>query len=243
VIGCGVFSVDLRGQAAIVTGAGGGIGAAAALALARAGAAVVVNDINPDRAYKVAEAITAAGGRALDVDADVSNRFQAASVIERGRDAFGRIHLLVNAAGVYKSGDINKIDEWDWRRILDVNLTGAFFMSQLIARVMTDEGGGGIVNLAAAARTLPDGAAYIASKAGVEGLTRQCAREYAPLIRVNAVCAANITDNDLPLNDPPDNFLRQSASPDAAADVIVFLCSDAARFITGQTINVDGGTR
>ncbi|MBI5668717.1 MAG: SDR family oxidoreductase [Chloroflexi bacterium] len=238
------FHVDLSRQTALVTGAGADVGQAIALALAASGAAVIANDVNPDRADRVAEQITAAGGRALAWQADVSNRFQVGSLIEAGRDAFGRIHILVNAAGVMKPGPLPALDEWDWRRILDVNLTGAFFCSQLLGRVMADEGGGVIVNIASTAghpNPLPDGVAYVASKAGLIGLTRQSARELAPLgIRVNAVCPGNIAEGDTPTNQPV-NAQGCWGTPAAVADVVLFLCSDAARFITGQAINVDGG--
>ncbi len=238
------FRVDLRQQTALVTGAGADVGRAAARALAAAGAAVIVNDINPDRADQVAAEIVAAGGRALAVQADVSNRFQVSALIEAGRDAFGRLHILVNAAGVRKLGPMYGLDEWDWRRILDVNLTGAFFCSQLMGRVMADEGGGVIVNIASTAghpAALPDGVAYVSSKAGLIGLTRQSAREFAPMgIRVNAICPGNIADGDMPAQ-PPPNAQGCWGAPEAVADVVLFLCSDAARFITGQAINVDGG--
>jgi NAD(P)-dependent dehydrogenase (short-subunit alcohol dehydrogenase family) len=108
------FTVDLSGKAAIVTGAGAGTGRAIAIALARAGAAVAVNDLNPDRADTVAEIITETGGRAIPWQADVSNRFQASSLIETARDHFGQVHILVNAAGVYKAEPAVKVDEWDW---------------------------------------------------------------------------------------------------------------------------------
>ncbi|MEO8612922.1 MAG: SDR family oxidoreductase, partial [Chloroflexota bacterium] len=138
--------------------------------------------------------------------------------------------------------------EWDWRRLLDVNLTGAFFCSQLVGRVMADEGGGVIVNIASSAghpNPLPDGVGYVASKAGLIGMTKQIAREYAPQnIRVNAVCPGNIED---PFSEPaekksiPANAQGRWGTPDEVAAVTLFLCSDAARFITGQAINVDGG--
>ncbi len=232
------YSVRLNDCAALVTGAGDGIGRAAALALATAGAAVVTNDLNPDRAERVAAEITAAGGRALPWQADVANRFQAASMIEAGRDAFGRLNILVNAAGVMKLGALDKLDEWEWRRVLDVNLTGAFFCTQLLSRVMADEGGGVIVNVASTAGhglTLPDGVSYVSTKAGLIGLTQQTARELAPRgIRVNAVCPGNIDS----LGSPAQG---RQGSPEEVAAVILFLCSDAASFITGQAINVDGG--
>ena len=154
------FHVNLSECAALVTGAGEGIGRAIALALAASGAAVVANDLNPDRADRVAEEIQAAGGRSIPWQADVSNRFQVGSMIEAGRDAFGKLNILVNAASVEKLGSMSALDEWDWRRILDVNITGAFFCTQLLSRVMADEGGGVIVNVGSTAGhgiTLPDG--------------------------------------------------------------------------------------
>lgn len=238
------FRVDLSGQTALVTGAGADVGRAIALALAASGATVIANDLNPDRADQVANDIIAAGGRALGWQADVSNRFQVSSMIEAGRDAYGRIHILVNAAGVRKLGPMSGLDEWDWRRILDVNLTGAFFCSQLLGRVMADEGGGVIVNVASTAghpNPLPDGVGYVASKSALVGLTRQCAREFAPLgIRVNAVCPGNVPDAEAPSH-PPANAQGRWGTAEEIADVVLFLCSEGARFMTGQAINVDGG--
>jgi 3-oxoacyl-[acyl-carrier protein] reductase len=236
------FSVNLTGQAAIVTGAGADVGRAIALKLAASGASILVNDLNPDRADKVADEITAAGWRAVPWQADVSNRFQVGSMIETARDHFGRIHILVNAAGAYKVGPMPKLDEWDWRRLMEVNLTGAFFCCQLLGRVMADEGGGVIVNVASTAghpNPLPDGVGYVASKAGLIGMTKQCAREFAPLgIRVNAICPGNIADAD---HTTPNNPLNRLGTPDEVADVALFLCSDAARFVIGQCLHVDGG--
>lgn len=238
------FSVNLTGHAALVTGAGEGIGRAAALMLAQAGAAVIVNDLNPDRADRVAEEITAAGGRALAWQADVTNRFQVGSMIERARDEFGRISILVNAAGVYKIGVLDKLDEWEWERILHVNMTGAFYTTQLLSRVMIAEGGGVIVNVASTAGhpgTIPMGAGYVASKAGLIGLTKQTARELAPSgVRVNAVCPGQITEEESPIS-IAQNPQGRMGSADEVANVVLFLCSDAASFITGQAINVDGG--
>jgi len=238
------FTVNLSDHNAIITGGGAGIGRAVALSLADSGAAVSVNDLNPDRAESVAEAIRARGGRALGIQGDVSNRFQAAAIIEQTRDAFGRVHLFVNAAGIFKQNTpFAKLDEWDWRRQLDVNLTGTFFCTQLIGRVMADEGGGGIVNIASNVHdgTLENGAAYVATKSGIVALTRQAARELAPSnIRVNAVCPGNIDADGMPPTTP--NLLNRTETPEAVADVVLFLCSDAARFITGQALRVDGGT-
>jgi len=239
------FSVRLDHKTALVTGAGAGIGEAVALALAQAGAAVVVNDLNPDRTDTVVSRIVEIGGRALAWQADVSNRFQVSGMIEAARDAFGRIDILVNAAGVYKRGALTLLDEWDWRRVLDVNLTGAFFCTQLISRVMADEGGGSIVNIASTAghpASLSDGVSYVSTKAGVIGLTRQSARELSPLgIRVNAVCPGNIEDEDAPRTSQDAIPLRRLGMAAEVANVVLFLVSDGASYITGQAINVDGG--
>ncbi len=238
------FSVDLTGQTAIVTGAGADVGRAIALILAQAGAAVVVNDLNPDRAEKVTHEIIDAGGKATAWQADVSNRFQVGSLVEAARDAYGRLHMVINAAGVFKGGPMPKFDEWDWRRLMEVNLNSAFFVSQLAGRVMADEGGGIIVNVASTAghpNPIADGVGYVASKAGLIGMTKQCAREFAPLgIRVNAVCPGNIAEGAIP-ETPPNNAQARYGTPEEIASVVLFLCSDAARFITGQAINVDGG--
>lgn len=239
------FNVRLAGQAAIVTGAANGIGRAVALALAAAGAAVCVNDINPDRIETVAEEIVQAGGCALAFHGDISNRFQAAALIETAREAFGRIHILVNAAGVYRAEPLLKIDEWDWRRQIEVNISGAFFCTQLLGRVMSEEGGGRIINIASTAGrvgTNTEASAYVTSKAGLIGLTKQSARELAAHhIRVNAVCPAYVDEPDMPHYDPPPNALKRMGAPEEVAQVVLFLCSDAASFITGQALNVDGG--
>jgi NAD(P)-dependent dehydrogenase (short-subunit alcohol dehydrogenase family) len=237
------FQVDLGGQAAIVTGAGGGIGRAIALALGRSGAAVAAGDLSPDHADRTAQAIVDAGGRAFGYQGDPSNRFQAAALIEEARAQFGRIHILINALGAYKTGDFARIDEWDWRRQIDLNLTAAFFCTQLLGRVMADEGGGVMINIAASVGTLPTGAGFMAARAGLIGLTRQAARELAPAgIRVNALCPAHI-DSAAPALPPPTahNFLGRAGSVDEVAAAALFLCSDAASFITGQAIAVDGG--
>ncbi len=237
-------ATQFAGQTAIVTGAGADVGRAIALALAESGASVVVNDLNPDRVNRVTLEIQERSGQALGWQADVSNRFQVGSLVEAAREAFGRIHILVNAAGAFKAGPMSTLDEWDWRRLLDVNLTGAFFCSQLVGRVMADEGGGVIVNIASTAghpNPIPEGVGYVASKAGLIGLTKQSARELAPFgIRVNAICPGNIDLNATPAT-PPNNAQQRFGTPAEVAAVALFLCSDAASFITGQAINVDGG--
>ncbi|QPC82298.1 glucose 1-dehydrogenase [Phototrophicus methaneseepsis] len=239
------FSVDLSGQTAIVTGAGAGIGKAIAIALSQAGAAVAVNDLNPDRCEDVQQLIVDAGGRAIAFQGDVGNRFQAAALIETTREAFGGVNILVNAAGIYKSEPFVQVDEWDLRRQIEVNLTGTFFMTQLLSRVMIDEGGGMIINIASTAghpNTIEQGVSYTATKSGIIGLTKQVARELAPnAIRVNAVCPGNVLEPDMPAAEVPANAMKRMGTPEEVASVVLFLCSDAAAFLTGQSINVDGG--
>ncbi len=219
----------LADRTAIVTGAGHGLGEAIALALAAAGARVAVNDLNPDRAARVAATIQAAGGAALDVPADVASKFQCVSLVEATRTAWGRLDILVNHAAVRPRGTILKQDEWDWVRCLDVNLKGAFFMSQLVGRVMADENGpegGVIVNIgdaAAAAGTLPERAAYMASKAGLLGFTRECAREYAAYgIRVHAL-------------------LPETADGAVEAAIVCALCAGHHDDLAGQALTVAAG--
>ncbi len=238
------FKVDLTGKRALITGAGAGVGQAAALALARAGAWVFCNDINPDRAQNIADEINGQGGKAVGWHADISNKLLVGPMIEAMRDAFGRIDIVVNAAGVEKRSTFIKLDEWDWRRVLDVNLNGTFFVTQLAGRVMADEGGGVIVQVASTAGhslARPESAAYTASKAGIIGLTKESARELAAYgIRVNAICPANIED-DSPVEDITAIPQKRLGKPEEVASVVLFLCSDAASYITGQAIHVDGG--
>lgn len=181
---------DLHGRVALVTGAGEGAARATALALARVGAAVVISDVNPNHLDAAAAEIMAMGGRVFPWEADVGNKFQVGALIERARDEFGGLHIVVCGMQVNKRAPFLTLDEYDWRRVLEINLTGAFFVSQLAARVMADEGGGVIVHLIGGLET-PDGleqAAYAVSQAGLAALAAAMARELAPLgVQVRAV--------------------------------------------------------
>lgn len=241
------FTVNLNEKVALVTGGGVGVGRAIALALGAAGASVFVVDINPDKCEEVADEIIAAGGKAQGWQADVSNKLLVGPMIEKLRDTFERIDIVVNAAGVEKISSLIKIDEWDWRRSMDVNINGTFFVTQLAGRVMVEEGGGVIVNIASTAgHTLPrkNSVAYVTSKAAIVGLTKESAREFAALgVRINAVCPANIdTADEQPERSNVDSIPQQRlGTPEEVANVVLFLCSNAASYMTGQALHVDGG--
>lgn len=173
-------TLDLAGRVALVTGVGSDPGRIIAEALAGAGAAVLVSAVNPTAADAVAEAINAAGGRALGWPADLGNKFQVAAMIERLRDEFGGLHIVVNAWSVNKQGAFLTLDEYDWRRVIEVNLTGAFLLGQLAARVMADEDGGAIVQVGGA-ETGPQPVPYAASQGGVAQLIATMDGELAPV--------------------------------------------------------------
>jgi len=227
----------LTDKVAIVTGAGRGVGAAMAQALAAAGARVAVNDINPDRAEAVVHKIKAAGGTAATIVADVSNKFQCVHLVETTRAEWGQLDILVNNAAIMPQSPLLKTDEWEWNRCLEVNLKGPFFMSQLVGRVMADENaerGGVIINVGSTAgieTPLAQRAAYCASKAGLVGLARECARAYAPHnIRVYTLLPTEETEETAA---PPDQT-------DKMAALVPQLCGDDGRFPTGSFLTPDG---
>jgi 3-oxoacyl-[acyl-carrier protein] reductase len=241
-------------KVALVTGAGRGIGKALALAFAQAGARVAVNDINPESCAKTAAEIDAAGGQAMVCHADVANKLAVQSMLIDIEDRWGRVDILINNAGVEPHRPILQLDEWDWNRTLDVNLKGAFLCAQSVGRMMQQQGGGVIVNVASIAGRaagLRDRSAYVASKAGLIGFTKECAREFAAYnIRVNAVCpgviitemTAQLRENEAQLKKWLEDIpLGRLGDPEDVTGLVLFLCSDAARYITGQAINVDGG--
>ena len=253
---------ELTEKVAIVTGAGQGLGKAIALTLAQAGAKVAVNDLNPDRAERVVDEIVQAGGEAVSIVADVSNKFQCVDLVEKTRAQWGRLDILVNNAGVEPKGSILKMDEWDWNRCLEVNLKGCFMMSQLVGRVFSWENqsrGGVIVNIASTAGVVTaweNHAAYCASKAGMVGFAKECAREFAQYgVRVNTILPGiidtpGVQDQLAPLRAGGIDIDKRIAAnpvgiagqPDHIARAALFLVSDLAEFVSGHTLVVDGGS-
>ena len=180
----------LENKVVLITGAGKGAGRKLAEAFAERGALVAANDISPINVEEVVDGITARGRKAKAYVEDIAKKVGVQAVVNSVEDDFGRIDILVNHAAVEPHGSLLKMDEWDWHRTLDVNLTGAFLMMQSIGRVMSTKGGGVILNLVAGAGegAEKEAGAYFASKAGLAELSTQADRELSPhVVRVFAV--------------------------------------------------------
>ncbi|MFY0544298.1 SDR family NAD(P)-dependent oxidoreductase [Brevibacillus sp. H7] len=244
---------DLTGKTAIVTGAGRGIGKALALGLAEAGAQVAA----VSRTYAQLEELTAeieqSGGRALAIEADLTEPGAAEKVVEATVQGLGGLHILVNNAGMNVRKKALDVTEEDWNRVVDLDLKATFFMSQAAGRIMCEQKYGRIVNIASVAGlvALRTGVAYGASKAGVVHMTRVLALEWSKFgVNVNAIAPWYFRTplTEALLDDPV--FLQEvlSRTPSGRIgdleDLIgptIFLASDAAAYISGQTIAVDGG--
>jgi len=242
----------LTGKVALVTGAGRGIGKAVALSLSKQGAKVVVNDINLQSAEETCEEIRALGHEALPVKADVSKKVEVVKMVDTVIKAFGSIDVLVNNAGIFSSTSLDDMTENEWNRMMDVNLKGVFLCCQIIMKHMKKTQSGKIVNVASLAGKVGGifaGASYAASKAGVICLTKSLAKQLAPYgINVNAV-APGVIATDITRKWPEEvkeSFLKQIplgrfGTPEEVAETVAFLVSDGANYITGATIDVNGG--
>ena len=247
----GRASYDFSGRVTLVTGGSRGIGFATAQAFARAGARVAITGRGEEDLETAAARI---GSACLPIQADAGNPGDVQRVAAETLSALGRVDVLVNNAGIGLHTPAEDTSEADWRRILDVSLTGAFQLSQSVGTEMLRAGGGSIVNVGSLTTFLgfPGRAAYGSSKAAIAELTRVLASEWGPRgIRVNCVAPGWIASSAMrrlidqgTLDPEPMRSrapLRRMGEPEDVADAILFLASDAARFITGATLPVDGG--
>ena len=247
------------GKVAFVTGAASGIGRAAALAFAREGASVVVADVSEQDNQETARMIEAAGGQALAIRCDVTRAEDVKAALDTTIETFGRLDAAFNNAGVEQAKKATAdLTEEEWDRIVAIDLRGVFLCLKYEIPLMLKQGGGAIVNTSSGAgvKGFKDQAAYVAAKHGVVGLTKAAALDYASAnIRINVVCPGII---DTPMMDrfgggTPEGKERELAGaaaaepigragkPEEIAAAVLWLCSDAASFVTGAAMVVDGG--
>jgi len=244
---------DLTGRSAIVTGAARGIGRAVAAGLASAGVSVALADVLEPGLTEAEKAIAARGLRCIAVKTDICREEERAALFGRAIAEFGRVDILVNVAGITRPHPSEEYPAEDWDRTLAVNLTAMFHLCQLVAHDMIPRRSGAIINVSSIGGALgfPNNPAYQASKSGVLGLTRALATDWAKYnIRVNALCPGYThTDmTDASFRNPRTNAARASRTmlnrwgqSDEMVGPVIFLASDAASYVTGETLFVDGG--
>lgn len=239
----------LEGQVAIVTGGGGGIGKATCLAFAREGADLVIPEVNIANAEAAAAEIQALGRKCKVIETDVSNGDSVRAMVRQTLDAFGRVDILVNNAGIFSYTRIDACTEEEWDRMMAVNLKGPFLCSQAVMETMKAQRSGRIINLGSLAGQVGGivaSAPYSASKAGVMCLTKSLARvlgEYG--ITVNSI-APGVAATEMAKNHPDMRAqipLGRVADASEIASAILFLASEEGRYLTGATLDVNGGIR
>jgi sorbitol-6-phosphate 2-dehydrogenase len=256
----GIYVGRLKGQAAIVTGAAQGLGEALAERLDREGCKVVVADINYEKAKTVAERLS----DAIAVKVDVTNEEQVENMIKTAADRFGKLDLLVSNAAILIAKSVVEFPAAEWRKMMDVNLAGYFICAKAAAKVMIPNRRGNIIqiNSKSGKKGSYKNSAYAASKFGGIGLTQSLALELAEFnIRVNAICPGNLLDSPLWVDSLYEQYaknqgltveevrkkylsqvpLGRGCTYEDVANVLVFLASDEASYMTGQAINVTGG--
>jgi len=244
---------DLDGRAVLITGAGGAIGSTIAQALAARGTRLVVQDISADKLAPLQESISAVGGHALTLVADLSDADTAGDIVRTAQATLGSLDVLINSAGINRRKPIDDVTPDDFDAIVAVNLRAVYFASQAAHPIMRAAGGGSIVNLSSlsARFSFTTISVYAATKAGVTSLTRSCAREWArDGVRVNCLEPFVIkTEFTKPLwgEDHRQRWfdhvtpMGRLGSPDELVGAVVFLASDASSWMTGQSLVIDGG--
>jgi NAD(P)-dependent dehydrogenase (short-subunit alcohol dehydrogenase family) len=240
----------LAGKVAVVTGAARGIGLGVAEGLARRGARVTLGDIDKESVTAAAATLSRAGYQARGVQCDVAQASEAESLLQAAADEFGSLDILVNNAGINRDGMLHKMADDQWSAVLDVDLTGVFFMTRRAAQIMRGQGSGRIISISSASWLGSLGQAnYAAAKAGVVGLTLTAARELgAKGVTANVICPGFI-DTDMTRGVPQDVWdqvvrripMGRPGQPADVANLVGFLASDEAGYITGQVLNVGGG--
>ena len=242
----------LAGKVAIVTGGSRGIGAATAAWLAEHGAAVVVSGRDADRLQSTVKHLEERGASAIAVVADAAKREDADALVERTKERFGRVDVLVNNAGITRDGLLVRMKDEDWDRVMDVNLRGAFLMTRAVTKALVrQKSGGRIINIASTAGAMGNAGQvnYSAAKAGLIGFTKASARELAHWsILVNAV-APGLIETDMAAAIPAEAReallaqvpLKRMGTAREVAEMVGFLAGDGAAYITGQVFHVNGG--
>jgi NAD(P)-dependent dehydrogenase (short-subunit alcohol dehydrogenase family) len=243
----------LKERIAIVTGAGQGIGRALALGLAREGAKIVIADIDANNATAVKEEIETGGGTAVALRTDVSDESSVQEMAADSLRQFGSIDILINNAGIFPVSSVEDMREEDWDRVIGTNLIGAFLCSRAVAATFLRQGSGRVISITSgrAFQGAKNAAHYASSKAGIIGFSKSLALELAPRqITVNVICPG-ITDTAQPRGHQSEEQIYAQAQkiplgrigqPEDLVGAAVFLASDAAAFITGQTLIVNGGS-